>query len=91
MGVRHFADMNRELLLEAGAAWNLAKGTAERLLENLRSRIVQEAGALYAEIEAENAQIASARPDLSATMAGEPRCLRSIQHAVIKRMAKQIA
>lgn len=91
MGVRHFADMNRELLLEAGAAWNLAKGTAERLLENLRSRIVQEAGALYAEIEAENAQIASARPDLSATMAGEPRCLRSIQRTVIKRMAKQIA
>ena len=70
---------------------NLAKGTAQRLLENLRSRAVQEAEALYAEVEAENAKIASARPELSATMAGESRCLRAILHTVLKEMAKKIA
>ena len=70
---------------------NLAKGTAERLLEKLRSRIAQEAEVLYAEIEIENAQIANARPNLSATMAGESRCLRTILHTVIKEMAKRIA
>lgn len=91
LGVRHFTDMKRELLLEAGAALKLAKGTAERVLENLRSRIVQEAEALYAEIEAENARIVSANPELSATMAGESRCLRAILHTVIKGMAKQVA
>lgn len=91
LGVRHFSDINRGLLLEAGASLNLAKGTAQRLLENLRSRAVQEAEALYAEVEAENAQIASARPELSATMAGESRCLRAISHTVLKEMAKQIA
>jgi serine/threonine-protein kinase HipA len=90
-GVRHFADISRGLLLDAGAALNLAKGTAERLLENLRSRAVLAAEALYAEVEAENAHIARARPELSATMAGESRCLRAILHTVIKEMTKQIA
>jgi len=74
-----------------GAALNLAKGTAERLLENLRRRAVLAAEALYAEVEAENAHIAHARPELSATMAGESRCLRAILHTVIKEMTKQIA
>jgi serine/threonine-protein kinase HipA len=91
LGVRHFSDINRGLLLEAGASLNLAKGTAQRLLEHLRSRAVQEAEALYAEVEAENAQIPSARPELSATMAGESRCLRAILHTVLKEMANQIA
>lgn len=91
LGVRHFSDINRGLLLEAGASLNLAKGTALRMLENLRSRAVQAAQALYAEIEAENANIASARPELSVTMAGESRCLRVILHTVLKEMTKQIA
>jgi serine/threonine-protein kinase HipA len=91
LGVRHFSDINRALLFEAGAALNLAKGTAGRLLENLRSRIAQEAEALYAGVEAENEQIANARRDLSATMSGESRCLRTILHTIIKEMAKQIA
>jgi serine/threonine-protein kinase HipA len=91
LGVRHFSDIKRGLLLEAGSSLNLAKGTAQRLLEDLRSRAVQEAEALYAEIEAENTNIASARPELSATMAGESRCLRAILYTVLKEMAKQIA
>lgn len=90
LDVRHFSDITRGLLLEAGASLHLARGTAERLLENLRSRVVQEAEALYAEVAAENAQIAQARPELSATMAGESRCLRAILHTVIKAMTKQI-
>jgi len=91
LGVRHFSDINRGLLLEAGAALNLAKGTAERLLENLRSRIVPGAEVLYTEVESENAEITHARPELSATMAGEIRCLRTILHPVIKGMVKQTA
>ena len=90
LGVRHFSDIRRGLLLEAGVALNLVKGTAERLLENLRSRIVSETEALYAEVEAENARIAHARPELAATMAGESRCVRAISHTVIKEMARQI-
>ena len=90
LGVRHFSDIRRNLLLEAGAALNLVKGTAERLLESLRSRIVAEAEVLYAEVEAENARIAQARPELAATMAGESRCLRAILHTVVHEMARQI-
>jgi serine/threonine-protein kinase HipA len=90
LGERCFSGINRGLLIEAGAALNLAKGTAERLLENLRSRVAPEAQALYAEAETENAQFASARPELSATMAGESRCLRSILHTMIKDMVKQL-
>jgi serine/threonine-protein kinase HipA len=61
------------------------------MLENLRSRAVQEAEALYGEIESENAQIIDAHPELSATMAGESRCLRAVVHTIIKEMTRQIA
>lgn len=91
LGVRHFADIDRALLLEAGAALNLAKGTAERLLENLRSRIAQEAETLYVGVETENTRISSERSNLSATMAGESRCLRTILYTIIKEMTKQLA
>ncbi|MBM5571567.1 MULTISPECIES: HipA domain-containing protein [Deefgea] len=91
LGGRYFADIDRKLLLEAGRSLNLVKGTAERLLESLRSRVVPEAEALYAEIEAENIQIARVRPELAATMAGESRCLRTILHGILKEMSKQTA
>jgi serine/threonine-protein kinase HipA len=91
LGARHFSGIDRALLLDAGAALNLARNTAMRLLENLRSRIAKEAETLYAEVEAENAVITRERPILSATMAGESRCLRAILHTVIKEMTKRLA
>ena len=91
LGVRRFSDISHGLLLEAGASLNLAKGTAKRVLESLRSRATREAEALYAEIEAENAWIAHARPELSATMAGESRCLRVVLHTVLEEMTRHIA
>jgi serine/threonine-protein kinase HipA len=90
LGARHFSDIRRGLLLEAGAMLKLTKGTADRLLESLRSRALQEAEALYAEVETENAYIVQKRPELSVTMAGEPRCLRVIVHTIIKEMSRQI-
>lgn len=91
LGVRHFPDINCELLLEAGAALNLAKGTAQRLLKNLCYRIVKEAEILYIEVAAENTRLCNEYPGLSATIAGESRCLRTILHSIIKQMAKQLA
>lgn len=83
--------INRGLLLEAGASLSLARGTAGRLLDTMRRRAMPEAEALYAEIDAENALIARAHPALSATMAGESRCLRAILHTVLKETTRQIA
>ena len=91
LAARRFSDINRALLLEAGAALNLAKSTAERLLEHLRIRVVPLAEELYVEIEAENTRIVSARPELAATLAGESRCLRAIIHTVIEDMVQRIA
>lgn len=91
LDANHFADINRPLLLQAGAALGLTKSTAERLLENLRSRVIREAEALYTELEAENSHLSQRHPELSATMAGESRCVRAILHTTIKAMAKQIA
>lgn len=91
LGVRHFSGITHSLLLDAGASLNLAKGTAARLIDSLCSRAIQEAEALYTEVEAENAQVANARPELSATMAGESRCLRAIVHTVLQGMTKQLA
>ncbi|MDP2126025.1 MAG: HipA domain-containing protein [Pseudohongiella sp.] len=91
LGVHHFCDINRQLMLAAGAVLNLTRATAERLLENLRSRIVQEADKLYAEIEADNAAIQQTHPHLTATMIAEAHSLRSIVHAIIKDMAVRLA
>ncbi|MGQ5522493.1 HipA domain-containing protein [Chitinimonas sp. PSY-7] len=89
LNVQHFADVTRALLLEAGAILNLAKATAERLLDNLRTRIQTETAALYTEVEAENALLIQQRPELAAKFAGEVQCLRAIQHGVIKDMVEQ--
>jgi serine/threonine-protein kinase HipA len=89
--VRHFSNINRDVLLQSGASLNLTKGTADRLLESLRSRIVAEAQTLCAQVEVENAEIVRMRPELAATMAGEIRCVRAIVHTVLKEMAEQIA
>jgi serine/threonine-protein kinase HipA len=91
LGVHCFSDVSREMLLEAGAALNLKRNTAERQLENLRSRIAAQAETLYGEIEKENVALVAARPELSATLAGESRCLRTILYTVIKQMAGQLA
>ena len=91
LGVRRFSDITRGQLLNAGASLNLARGTAARLIESLRSRVIQEAEALYNEVEAENTQIANARPGLAATMAGESRCVRAFLHAVLRGMTEQLA
>jgi serine/threonine-protein kinase HipA len=91
LGVRHFSSIDRRVLLEAGAALNLAKGTADRVIESLRSRVLAQALALCAEVEAENAEIVRVRPELAAMMAGEIRCVRAIVHTVLKEMVKQIA
>jgi serine/threonine-protein kinase HipA len=91
LGVHHFFDINRRLLLDAGAMLNLTRATAERLLEKLRGRIVQEADKLYSEIEADNAAIQQIHPQLTATMIAEAHSLRSIVHAIIKDMATRLA
>lgn len=91
LGVRHFSEIDRALLLEAGATLSVAKGTAQRLIENLLNRVIPEAETLYLQMEAENEQLADARPDLAATMAGESRCVRTILHGVIKEMAVRLS
>jgi serine/threonine-protein kinase HipA len=91
LGVRHFSAIHRPLMLDAGAALGLAKGTADRLLERMRIRAVPEAEQLLLDVEAENDVLVRDRPELSATMAGEIRCLRAIVHTVLKDMTRRLA
>jgi len=91
LNVQHYADIERTLLLQAGAALGLAQATADRLLENLRSRIVSTTETLYADVEFENAALLQHNPELAATFAGELRCLRTILHVVIKEMADKLS
>jgi len=91
LGVNRFSDINRNLLLDAGAALKLAKATAERLLEELRSRIEHEAESLYETIETENSALLKLRSDLAPVLTGELRCLRAIRHSVIADTAKMLS
>ncbi|MDO5623910.1 MAG: HipA domain-containing protein [Pseudomonadota bacterium] len=90
LGVRHFAGMGRALLLQAGAALHLAPATAQRVLGELRRRIVPEADKLFGEVQADNARLAAARPALSATLAGETRALRTIRHTIVGDMVGRL-
>jgi serine/threonine-protein kinase HipA len=91
LGGLRFSDINRALLIEAAASLNIAKNTAIRMLENLRSRAVSQAQALNAEIESENIELLKSHPEISATIAGESRCLRVIFHNVIQEMVNKLA
>ncbi len=69
----------------------MASRKAERLIQTMRSRVVQEAQALDSEFETEHVRLVSVRPDLSARLAGEARCLRTIIHTFLQPMAEQLA
>ncbi|MFM8467648.1 MAG: HipA domain-containing protein [Oxalobacteraceae bacterium] len=90
LGVMRFSDIHRNVLIEAGAVLNLAKVTAERLLAAMSERIQKEVALLYAEIESESTDLRAHCPALAAALAGELRCLRTIQHTIIADMLKQI-
>lgn len=90
LGVNYISEVDRALLMRAGAKLSIAKATAERLLDNLCRKIMSESDTLYAEFENENAVLAQQQPELRATLAGESRCLRTIQHAVIREMAQKL-
>lgn len=77
------AEIDRPCLLAAGQALRIKPATVTRLLDNLKDKIAGEAQALYAQVERENAALIAQRPELAATLAGELRCLRAIQHVVI--------
>lgn len=91
LGVRHISDIDRSLLIQAGAALSIAKSTAGRLLDNLSGRIVSETESLYAKVESENVTLIHQRPELATTLAGESRCLRAIHYAVINEMAGKLS
>lgn len=89
-GVSKFADIKRQTLIDAASVMNIAQPTAQRLLDQISSRIVEQTDALYAEVEAENQTILQTRSELAATLAGELRCLRAISYNVIREMVKKI-
>ena len=90
LGVERFGELTKDHLFEAGAAMQIEKTTATRLLERLRGRIADSARNLYRAIETENAGLLAQRPGLAATFAGEMRCLRTIVHNVIGQMAERL-
>ncbi len=90
LGVSRFADINRQLLIDAAAVLNISKSTAIRLIDNLCNRIENESLRLYTETQNDNNNIILNRPELSATFAGESRCLRTILHVVIKEMVQRL-
>jgi serine/threonine-protein kinase HipA len=86
LGTIRFAELNAQILLEAGQAMGLAAGTARRLFLSMRKQIFSEASKLYDEVAMQNAQLVAARAELASTLAGESRGLRTIVHTVISEM-----
>ena len=87
MGVKSFADITPEVLIEAAVALKLPARMAQRRVATMAATIVGEAEALYATVEQENPQWDSVA---GVTLEGEMRMLRTIIHGVIKHMAAQL-
>ena len=88
LGKPFIHDIDRPLLLEAAAVLGLGRTAASHQLTHLCRSIVPAAEALYAETEAENAQIVT--PELAPTLAGELRTLRVIIHTIIREMVQRL-
>lgn len=85
LGEAHLARIDRQRLLDAAEALGIKRSPADTQLERIRGRIVEQADALLAETEEENAELAAERPELRATFAGEMRCLRAIRALVMEQ------
>lgn len=88
LDARRFAEVDRQLMIAAGVELGLNRGTAERLLDECRRRIVPAAEHVYAAFEARTGEAGLQSP---ATRAGEARCLRAIIHAVIREMTERLS
>jgi serine/threonine-protein kinase HipA len=85
-----FADLSRDILVDAGQELGLSTEVAQRLLDTQVKRIEKAARAILAEVEAENVEMLKTRPELAATFAGETRCLRAIIEVVVREMARRL-
>ena len=81
-----FADLDAQTLIEAGQVLGLAAGTARRLLNSMRDRVLTEAGKLYDDVMTQNTQLVAAKPGLGSMFAGESRALRATVYTVITEM-----
>jgi serine/threonine-protein kinase HipA len=84
---RHFSELSRRVLLDAGAALGLASATVARELDRYVARIMPAAEKLLEQIEVENRSLPdTARPFL----AGEMRLLRALTYIVVHEMAAKL-
>jgi len=88
LGEQRLAGIDRRRMLDAAEALGIKRSPADTQLERIRGRIVEQADALLAETERENAALAAERPQLRATFAGEMRCLRAIRALVAEQAAR---
>ena len=90
LGARRFAELDPQIMLEAGTVLGLAAGTARRLLSWMLDRIRLEADKLYEQILTQNSQLMQEKPELAGALAGESRALRVIVHTVISDMTERL-
>lgn len=90
LGADRFARVDRAILLDAAAEMGLNKATAERIIRSMTAKVWDQARSLYDAVELTNAELAAARGELAATLAGEARALRAITHVVIKEMLQRL-
>ena len=89
-GSKTFADLSRDILLDAGQGLGLSAEVSQRLLDAQVRRIEKAARAILTEVGTENVEMLKTRPELAPTFAGETRCLRAIIEVVVREMAGRL-
>lgn len=90
LGADRFARVDRTVLLDAAAEMGVSRSTAERIIRSMTAKVWDQAHSLYDAVESTNAELAAARSELAATLAGEARALRAITHVVLKEMLQRL-
>ncbi|MFY1021419.1 HipA domain-containing protein [Ectopseudomonas khazarica] len=88
LGESQLARIDRQHLLDAAEALGLKRSPANAQLQRMQTRIVAHADELLAQTAQENAGLATERPELRATFAGEMRCLRAIRSLLMEQAAR---
>lgn len=91
LGRQSFAEIDRAVLQDAGAALGINAETSVRLLDFQVDRILGAAKTLMAGIERENEAMLAARAELAPVFAGELRCIRAIMVVVIAEMVGKLS
>lgn len=91
VGVSRLSDIETDTLIEAGGQLGITATTSRNLLARMIKAVQRHTPLLFQQLHEESQAMSRERPELRATLAGEARLLRGIEHTVIRETLERLA